>query len=299
MTSAHACSTQRNGHRLASLLALPTTIQDFNGTPHKALVDKAKGMNFMAYASSNIGDSGVAAVTGLRMQALCCLVLHDYKKAYEHELAAYNSILECIKDENSVWILPVLVRISNDLRLLAMQADSEFGTTDFLRNSLENLTKGFTAIAKDRTPVSVQGSKRVAIFAVTNVLFKIYFKVNTLQLCSKLISVVEGPSGVIDNLNLYPVGDVVTYKYYLGRLKLFEDKFEEARDNLRFALSQTPVHSLRNRQRILASLIPVEMCLGVMPSELVATKYGFHEYYAMGVAAKVGDLKTIEQVSCL
>lgn len=61
---------------------------------------------------------------------------------------------------------------------------------------------------------------------MTNVLFKIYFKVNTLQLCSKLISVIEGPGGIMENLHAFPMSDVVMYKYYLGRLKMFEDKYE-------------------------------------------------------------------------
>lgn len=33
----------------------------------------------------------------------------------------------------------------------------------------------------------------------------------------------------MDNLRLFPVSDVVMYKYYIGRLKMFEDKYEEAR----------------------------------------------------------------------
>ena len=83
-------------------------------------------------------------------------------------------------------------------------------------------------VAKDKTPVSDPSSKKLAIFAVTNVLFKIYFKVNTLQLCGKLINVIE-KERILDNLRYFPVSDVVMYKYYIGRLKMFEDKYEEAR----------------------------------------------------------------------
>lgn len=172
------------------------------------------------------------------------------------------------------------------------QADESKGDVNnqFLRESLGSLTKGFTVVAKDRTPVSDPSSKKLAIFAVTNVLFKVYFKVNTLQLCGKLINVVEGPGGIMDNLRLFPVSDVVMYKYYIGRLKMFEDKYEEARydsdsypryvimerveffqiyftcfffvclrDCLRFALRFCPKSCLRNRQRILASLVPIEV----------------------------------------
>ena len=82
-----------------------------------------------------------------------------------------------------------------------------------------------------REPFSDPESKKLALFAVTNVLFKIYFKLNTLQLCSKLINVVERPgaSCATDHYQYFPVSDVVAYKYYVGRLKMFEDRYEEAR----------------------------------------------------------------------
>ena len=79
-----------------------------------------------------------------------------------------------------------------------------------------------------RNPTSSPNSKKLAIFAVTNVLFKIYFKLNTLQLCGKLINVVERP-GFVDSYRYFPVSDIVTYKYYIGRLKMFEDRYEEAK----------------------------------------------------------------------
>lgn len=292
--TASSCTSRRDGAKLAALIALP--IENGMNATVKLLIERAKSVSVLSYASSNVPDEGAASIAGFCILALVALGENDFKKAYEHELAAYNSVLEYLKDESTVWILPVLYRISNDLRLIANKADAESNSSDFLRNSLENLTKGFTLIAKDRSSVSTPGSKKKGIFAVTNVLFKIYFKVNTLQLCSKLISVVEGPNGATDNLHLYPVSDVVMYKYYLGRLKLFEDKYEDARDSLRYALKHTPRHAMKDRQRILASLIPVEMCLGVMPTALIASKYAFHEYLTLANAARVGDLKTFEQV---
>jgi hypothetical protein len=123
------------------------------------------------------------------------------------------------------------------------------------------LTRGFTIVAKDRTPLKQPGAKKIAIFAMTNILFKIYFKVNTLQLCGKLISVIEGPGNFLENLSVFPVCDVVMYKYYIGRLKMFEDRYEESRDCLRFALTHTPPSQIKNRQRILASLVPIEVSI--------------------------------------
>ncbi len=167
-----------------------------------------------------------------------------------------------------------------------------------LRESLQTLTRGWTIVAKDRTSIINPTSKKLALFAVTNILFKIYFSLNTLSLCSKLINVIEGPSsgGVMTNLHLFPVCDVVTYKYYNGRLKMFEDKFDEARECLRFALKHTPQSCFKNRQSILASLVPVEMYLGIMPNEIISKKYGLHEFVTLGKSIIKGDVRTFSQI---
>ena len=46
--------------------------------------------------------------------------------AYRHESTAYNSTLDyfSIKDDSTAWIIPVLVRVSNDLRILATMVRS-------------------------------------------------------------------------------------------------------------------------------------------------------------------------------
>lgn len=149
-------------------------------------------------------------------------------------------------------------------------------------------------------------SKKLALFAVTNVLFKTYFKLNTLPLCNKLINAIEGQPNsqsksameiaIMTHLSFFPVADVVTYKYHIGRLKMFEDRYDEARECLRFALLYTPRSQLKDKQLILISLVPVEMCLGVMPTELIATTYGLHQYVVIGQAAAKGDIRTFETV---
>eukprot|EP01034_Spumella_vulgaris_P031760 gene31760-39237_t len=222
------------------------------------------------------------------------------KNAYKFESSAYNAVVDyfSLKDEDTTWIIPVLVRVSNDLRIIAERADERAHDINnkYLRESLNSLTRGFTTVAKDRTPVRQAGSKKLAIFAVTNVLFKIYFKVNTLQLCGKLINVVEGPGGIMDNLTLFPVSDVSMYKFYIGRLKMFEDRYEEARECLRFSLKFCPRNAIKNKQRILASLVPVEMCLGVLPGPSVSTIYKLDQLYELGQATKKGDIRSFEAI---
>jgi nuclear mRNA export protein PCID2/THP1 len=299
MSSVNAAVARRNGAQLAAEMALPLSAA--HPRPQDVqLAERARQVNVFTYCDSNIHDRNVSSFVGPRVAALKAWVAQDLDECYKQIHQAYNALLDYFsaKDEDSNWVIPVLVRVSNDLRTVAGVADAAKGDVNnqCLRECLNSLTKGFTAVAKDRTPVSDPSSKKLAIFAVTNVLFKVYFKLNTLQLCGKLINVVEGPGGIMDNLRLFPVCDVVMYKYYIGRLKMFEDKYEEARQCLRFALKHCPKTCLRNRQRILASLVPIEICLGVMPSEAVGRVYGLHELLTLGNAVRLGDLRTFEQV---
>jgi hypothetical protein len=298
LTAINTSVSRRDGSKLAKDMALPLSS---NLRPQDVqLVERAKQINILMYCDSNVSDRTVSSYVGPRIAALKALVTGDLEEAYKQIHISYNAVLDYFssKDEDSNWVIPVLVRVSNDLRMVAGMADASKGDVNnqCLRECLNSLTKGFTAVAKDRTPVSDPSSKKLAIFAITNVLFKVYFKLNTLQLCGKLINVVEGPGGIMDNLRLFPVCDVVMYKYYIGRLKMFEDKYEEARDCLRFSLKFCPKSCLRNRQRILASLVPIEMCLGIMPTEAIGRVYGLTELLALGNAVKKGDLRTFEAV---
>ena len=295
-------SRRGQGSALAALLALPLPLSADKRAASALLADQvsARGAHGVAQVcASSLADAGLATVVTSRLQALVHLVNNELESAFHHEHAAYNATLDWFqgKDEGETQAaVPLLTRVSDDLRVVAGMAGDAKGdvSQEFLRKALNDLTKGFSAVAKDRTPVTSPGSKKRAILATVNVLFKIYFKVNTLQLCNKIVAVVEGPGHVMGNLEVFPVCDVVTYKYFIGRLKMYEDKYEDARDALRFALKHTPQSALRNRQRILAILVPVEMCLGVLPSPLIATKYGFHPYLRLAEATKRGDLRDFD-----
>jgi hypothetical protein len=143
-----------------------------------------------------------------------------------------------------------------------LQAEQATKDAGCLRDAVNELSsRAFTNIYRDRTAITEPQSKRHGIFIIANTLFKLYFKMNTLQLCNKLIGNVESSKPMMDNLHLFPAIDIATYKYYVGRLKSFEDKYDEAREALRLALQLTPLSEVHNRQRILACLVPIEVWL--------------------------------------
>ncbi len=51
--------------------------------------------------------------------------------AYRHESLAYNAVLDyfSVKDEDTTWIIPVLVRVSNDLRTIAEKVQKQHNTS--------------------------------------------------------------------------------------------------------------------------------------------------------------------------
>jgi len=61
---------------------------------------------------------------------------------------------------------------------------------------------------------------------LVNQLFKIYFRINRLQLCKPLIRAIESQP-IRDK---FPVHQMVTYKYYVGRKAMFDSEFREGKN---------------------------------------------------------------------
>lgn len=61
-------------------------------------------------------------------------------------------------------------------------------------------------------------------------------------------------------------GDMVTYRYYVGRLYMFEDHYDQAEENLDYALRHCRKDALKNKKCILQYLVPVKMLRGRLPT---------------------------------
>lgn len=110
----------QDGVQLGKSLQLPLS-QKTIPKIYSQLAQRTKAMNIMTYCSSNISDSNTAIVVGNMLRALVGICDGKLSEAYSCELEAYNSILNCYREETSNWMSPVLMIISNDLRLLAIQ----------------------------------------------------------------------------------------------------------------------------------------------------------------------------------
>jgi hypothetical protein len=91
------------------------------------------------------------------------------------------------------------------------------------------------------------------------------------------------------------MGDMVTYRYFIGRLNMFEDSYELAEENLSFALQHCHKDAVGNKKRILNYLIPVKLMRGRLPSVKLLEKYNLVEYIPFVIAIRRGDLRTFHK----
>lgn len=111
--------------------------------------------------------------------------------------------------------------------------------------------------------LSEDGSKKVGVLYIVNLLFSMYFRLNTLRLCKNLLKPVE--SRKIHEKGA--MGEMVTYRYYVGRLSMFEDHYGAAELHLDYALQHCHKDAMKNKRRILNYLLPVKLLRGRLPTE--------------------------------
>ena len=115
-----------------------------------------------------------------------------------------------------------------------------------------------------------------------------YFTLNTLRLCKNLLKPVENGKLHLSGKK----GDMVTYRYFVGRLMMFEDQYEIAEENLDYALKHCHKNALTNKKCILRYLVPVKLYRGRLPSSSLLQKYGLTEFLPLVEGMRRGDLRT-------
>lgn len=93
-----------------------------------------------------------------------------------------------------------------------------------------------------------------------------------------MIEIVNDPNGMWPDLSNFNNSDFVTYKYYCGRMALFDSRFKPAEENLETAFHKCPVNAIENRKQILKYLVPVKIFCGKFPTKEFFEKYELFEY---------------------
>ena len=121
---------------------------------------------------------------------------------------------------------------------------------------------------------------------IVNQLFKIYFKINKINLCNPLKRAIE-KSGLMEQ---FPHSHQIVYKFYVGRQAMFENDYETASTYFDYAFQNCPSRYKKNKKIILVYLIPVNMLRGYMPNQNLLIKYDLKPFAEIVNAVKQGNV---------
>ena len=237
-----------------------------------------------------------------RFLSLAAVGKGDFSEACTHLERACSSFQSAF-EKDTAWSMPGLHVLDLALRLAGKQADEHLKAKGEKMGKLQEaagvLQKSFRIVVNDRAPI--EQSKKWGGLHVINNLFKIYFRLNNLRLCQNLIRAVEGPGfpkaldGQVLSGRHFPMAQLVTYHYFVGRLSLLNSQFARAERQLTFAFDHCPTTSFKNKRLILRYLVPVRLVLGVFASPALLTKYQLPYFAQLCRAVHRGDLRTFER----
>ncbi|KAK7204927.1 hypothetical protein BZA70DRAFT_310803 [Myxozyma melibiosi] len=297
----------RSGHDLALLVS----------KDNKDLLSAVRNFSSFSAASdiSTVAHSTVKNKDWAAIASGSCLVAYLYEIERDPVLAyreqnTLTQLFNRVVEKNDNWILPVLYTITQQLRHIAVEADtilqnqsnSQNSSTEKQERKLEEaartINRSLTVCLNDRNS-PLESSRKQGIYFVLSVLFKVYFKLGVLSLAKSALRVLNSSSaaGDVPPLETYPKAHVVTFRYYVGILAFVEEDYEKAEEHLSAALNLCHRKSIRNQQRILLYLIPTHLLLRrQFPQAGVWTQFPdlARLYQPLFAAVRRGDLRAYE-----
>ncbi|KAJ5219282.1 PCI/PINT associated module [Penicillium cinerascens] len=173
------------------------------------------------------------------------------------------------------WTLPCLYTVGKYLRTFAIKADIEaaaqgtsgFGFQDDVAADIEKnanleeaariINRMFTLCLSDRAPI--EESRKWGIYNTTNLIFKTYFKINSVGLTKNLLRAIKAQSADLPPLEAFPKSHIVTFEYYVGVIHFLDENYAEAEQHLATAWNMCYRGASRNKELILTYLIPCHL----------------------------------------
>ncbi|KAJ6119320.1 hypothetical protein N7523_003600 [Penicillium sp. IBT 18751x] len=173
------------------------------------------------------------------------------------------------------WTLPCLYTVGKYLRTFAIKADieaasqgaSSFGFQDDVAADIEKnahleeaariINRMFTLCLSDRAPI--EESRKWGIYQTTNLIFKTYFRINSVGLTKNLLRAINAQSADLPPLEAFPKSHIVTFEYYVGVIHFLDENYAEAEKHLATAWSMCHRGASKNRELILTYLIPCHL----------------------------------------
>ena len=102
----------------------------------------------------------------------------------------------------------------------------------------------------------LEESRKWGLYYSTNLLFKTYFKLNSIGLSKNILRALSASRTDMPALEAFPRSHIVTFKYYVGVIQFLEEDYAQAEENLTAAWHMCHRSATRNIELILTHLIP-------------------------------------------
>ncbi|PBP16582.1 PCI domain-containing protein [Diplocarpon rosae] len=206
------------------------------------------------------------------------------------------------------WTVPCLYVAGKYMRIFAIKADESAASTtgsvtnfddshpeaeknERLEDAARQLNRIFTICLSDRAPL--EESRKWGIYNIINLLFKTYFKLNSIALSKNILKAIQAYRGDMPTLDAFPKAHQVTFKYYVGVIYFLEEAYEEAEKHLTEAWEMCHKDSVHNKQLILTYLIPCRLLTThTLPSTTLLAPYPHLQalFLPLSRCIKRGDL---------
>lgn len=276
-------------NEFANVFALPNISQT-----------KSKAIKKSTQSTLMIGETDFGGVLGCLLDVHAAAEAGNAAECYKAQSSLHSAFNRVFSASEGNWMVPALIVVCKNTHKVALAADKENKNPTQrnakLQSAVQLLQDSYSKTFNDRTeyqpkaPFDTEGSKKAGVLAVVNELFAMYFRLNLLRLCKNLIRPVE-----IRKLNETGLmSQMVTYRYYIGRVNMFEDQHELAEKNLDFAFDHCHRNSVHNKKCILRYLVPIKLYRGRLPTPYLLEKYGLTEFIPLVEGIRKGDLRTFQ-----
>jgi hypothetical protein len=203
--------------------------------------------------------------------------------AYEKWADVYSKASLVFLAQETPYFGPTLRFVGTTLMLLAIATDGSTGdpSQPSITDAVSKISRSTGIAAIDRTPLPGERTRRAEALWLANASFRCYFKLRNVRLCETVLGSVENALTLNRNfasedqksvpdedagLSCYCIADRVTYKYYLGRLRLSQHRIRKAYVELRWAFDHCTNAHMHNKRLILTHLVVASLILGIYPT---------------------------------
>jgi hypothetical protein len=222
--------------------------------------------------------------------------------AFERWSQVYSKASLVFQTQDTPYFGHALRFIGTTLVLLAISADNRSGDLGqpCITDTVSKISRTTGIAAVDRSSSPGENTKRSQVLWLANSSFRCYFKLNNIRLCETVLGSVENAlslnrtyatpeqrhvasrSGDANSVGMacYSRADKVTYRYYLGRLRLSQHRIRAAYVELRWAFDNCTNLHMHNKKLILSHLLVTAVILGIYPSAALLRATGLDGPFA-------------------